>query len=261
MIAILYGIIVLLATALGATTGAGGGAIIKPVFDLLGVDNVTTIGVYSTVAVFSMCLSSLYKHAKSGQGFDKIIMLLLATGSLLGGYLGDCIFKGVTQSISNSKVTAIQSILLFLILLVVLLFTATKDKFPKYHIRNKILVFGFGLLVGALSVFIGIGGGPLNIIVLLGFMSMSAKESTAYSIGMIFFAQFPKIISIITLNQNATFNPVVIPIIVVAAILGGYIGTKINHLFTEKQVTMMYCLMMTGLLMTCLVNMVNNLSF
>lgn len=259
MIAILYGIIVFLATALGATTGAGGGAIIKPVFDLLGVDNVTTISIYSTIAVFSMCLSSLYKHAKSGLGFDKIIMMLLATGSLLGGYLGDQIFRLVTQSISNSKVTATQAILLFFVLLAVLVFTSNKDKFPKYRIRNKIFVFGFGLLVGALSVFIGIGGGPLNIIVLLGFMSMSAKESTAYSIGMIFFAQFPKIISIITLNQNATFNPVIIPIIVVTAILGGYIGTKMNHLFTEKQVTMMYCLMMTGLLITCGINIFTNL--
>ena len=149
--------------------------------------------------------------------------------------------------------------MLFFVLLAVLVFTSNKDKFPKYHIRNKIFVFGFGLLVGALSVFIGIGGGPLNIIVLLGFMSMSAKESTAYSIGMIFFAQFPKIISIITLNQNATFNPVIIPIIVVTAILGGYIGTKINHLFTEKQVTMMYCLMMAGLLITCGINIFTNL--
>ena len=140
MIAILYGIIVLLATALGATTGAGGGAIIKPVFDLLGIDNVTTISIYSTIAVFSMCLSSLYKHAKSGLGFDKIIMLLLATGSLLGGYLGDQIFKLVTQSISNSKVTATQSILLFFVLLAVLVFTSNKDKFPKYHIRNKIYI-------------------------------------------------------------------------------------------------------------------------
>ena len=108
MIAILYGIIVLLATALGATTGAGGGAIIKPVFDLLGIDNVTTISIYSTIAVFSMCLSSLYKHAKSGLGFDKIIMLLLGTGSLLGGYLGDQIFKLVTKSLNSSAALSVK---------------------------------------------------------------------------------------------------------------------------------------------------------
>ena len=91
----IYGIVIFLATALGATTGAGGGAIIKPVFDLIGVDSVATIGIYSTIAVFSMCLSSLYKHRKSGQGFDSKIMLTLSVGSLLGGYIGEQVFKKV----------------------------------------------------------------------------------------------------------------------------------------------------------------------
>lgn len=259
MIALLYGLIVLLATAIGATTGAGGGAIIKPVFDLIGMDNVTTIGIYSTVAVFSMCLSSLYKHSKSGQGFDKVIMLLLAIGSLSGGYLGDYLFKIVTQSINNSNVTAIQSILLFLVLLAVLMFTSQKEKFPRLYIRNNIAIVIFGLIAGTLSVFIGIGGGPLNIIILLGFMSMTAKEATAYSIGMIFFAQFPKIISILMFNQTSTVEPIIIPIIVVTATLGGYIGTKINHYFSERQVTTMYTLLMTSLLITCVVNIIQNM--
>lgn len=50
----IYPIVVFLATSLGATTGAGGGAIIKPVFDLIGIDNVTVISYYSTIAVFTM---------------------------------------------------------------------------------------------------------------------------------------------------------------------------------------------------------------
>ncbi|MDT2750086.1 sulfite exporter TauE/SafE family protein [Streptococcus parauberis] len=259
MIAIIYGLIVFLATTIGATTGAGGGAIIKPVFDLIGIDTVTIISIYSTVAVFSMCLSSLYKHAKSGKGFDKIIMLLLASGSLMGGYLGDKIFKFFTQTISNEKVTVTQSLLLFIVLVSVLIFTSNKEKFPSYHVRNKLAIFSFGVAVGALSVFIGFGGGPLNIIVLLGFMSMTAKESTAYSIGMIFFAQFTKIISIISHGNSVDYNPIVIPIIVITAILGGYVGTKINHLFTDKQVTLMYSILMTCLLVTCGINIVTNL--
>lgn len=73
---LLYPIILFLATALGATSGAGGGAIIKPVFDLIGIDNVTVIGIYSTFAVFSMCLSSIYKHSRSGlvQLYDKKLL-------------------------------------------------------------------------------------------------------------------------------------------------------------------------------------------
>ena len=187
--------IVLLATILGVITSAGGGSIINPVFDLIGIDNVSTIAVYSTIAVFSMCLSSLYKHANSGNQFDKIIMLLLATGSLTGGCSGDKILSLSTQTVSNSKVISSSVNITIFILLGVLLFTINREIFPRYKIRSKIVIFIFGLLVGTLSVFIGIGGGPLNVIVLLGFMSMTAKESTAYSIAMIFFLKFQKLLA------------------------------------------------------------------
>lgn len=259
MTAFLYGIIVLFATALGATTGAGGGAIIKPVFDLIGIDNASTIGIYSTIAVFSMCLSSLYKHSKSNQEFDKLIMFILAIGSLIGGYIGDEVFKRVTQSVSNSRVTATQSMMLLLVLVSVLLFTQFKERLPKLNIRNKVAIFGFGLGVGTISVFLGIGGGPLNVIVLLGLMSMTAKESTPYSIGMIFFAQIPKILIILFATPAGTFDIATVPIIASTAVIGGYIGTQINHKLSEKQVTMMYGLMMAGLLLTCTMNIFSNL--
>ncbi len=256
---LLYLIIILLATILGAITGAGGGSIIKPVFDFIGLDNAMTISIYSTIAVFSMCLSSLYKHLKSGGGFDKLIMIILASGSIIGGYIGDKVFQFATQSISNNKVTVTQSIFLFLVLLSVLLFTLYKDKIPKLRITNKILILIFGIVVGTLSVFIGIGGGPLNIIVLLGLMSMTTKESTPYSIGMIFFAQFPKIMSILSMAHMITFDLINVPLIAVVAISGGYIGTRINHKFSEKQVTVMYILMMVGLLMICMINILKNI--
>lgn len=254
----IYGIVIFLATALGATTGAGGGAIIKPVFDLIGVDSVATIGIYSTIAVFSMCLSSLYKHRKSGQGFDSKIMLTLSVGSLLGGYIGEQVFKKVVVLLDNNVVTRVQSFLLLFVLITVLLFTIRQSWFPKFEVKNKWTIFSFGMGVGALSVFLGIGGGPLNIIVLLGFMSMTAKESTPYSIGMIFFAQVPKILMIVMKGSSVGFNIQMVPIIIITAIGGGYFGTKINHLLKEKQVSFMYSFMMTLLLITCSVNIIKS---
>ncbi len=52
---IIYSIIVLCATMIGAITGLGGGIIIKPAFDVVGMDTTSMISVYSTVAVFTMC--------------------------------------------------------------------------------------------------------------------------------------------------------------------------------------------------------------
>lgn len=259
MYVLLYTLIVFLATALGATTGAGGGAIIKPVFDLIGIDTASTIGIYSTIAVFVMCLSSIHKHVKSGVQFKMNILLSLSLGSIFGGVLGELIFKQVIQSIPNSRVTLIQSILLFGIILMVTIFTQFSHKLPSLKVRNLPLLFIIGGIVGGLSVFLGIGGGPLNIIVLVGLMGNTPKGSAAYSIAMIFFAQIPKIFNILIHQSEYQFNPWLIPLIVIAAILGGNIGTRINHRFSEEQVKMMYLVMMVILLSTCVFNILKNI--
>lgn len=174
---ILYTLVVFLATVLGATSGAGGGAIIKPIFDMIGIDNATVIGMYSTIAVFAMCLSSIYKHSKNGMTFEKTILFGLSIGSLVGGIIGDWTFQQVTQLIPNQTVTFIQSIFLSIVLFLVLLFTRAKEYCPTYRLRQLPIIFLAGALVGALSVFLGIGGGPLNVIVLVGLMSLSTKDS------------------------------------------------------------------------------------
>ena len=148
---ILFTLIVLFATALGAVTGAGGGAIIKPVFDLVGMDTAGTISVYSTIAVFSMCLSSIYKHSKSGIVLQKKIMLGLSIGSLAGGLLGDTVFKVVTDSIPNERVTFIQSIFLFLVLFSVLIFTRFSERIPKAKWRNLFFSLAAGFAAGLIS--------------------------------------------------------------------------------------------------------------
>ena len=257
---LLYPIIVFLATALGATSGAGGGAIIKPVFDLIGIDNVTVIGIYSTIAVFSMCLSSIYKHSRSGMVFEKKILYGLSMGSVLGGLLGDSIFKQLTQEIPNHSVTLIQSILLFIVLLAVLLFTRFSHSLPPFQLQSLPIIFLLGLNVGALSVFLGIGGGPLNVIILVGLMGFTTKDSAPYSIAMIFFAQIPKIISLLLVDQAENFRWQLVPFLVISAILGGTVGTQLNRKLSNKQVNSIYSLMMAGLLLICVYNILSNIA-
>ena len=73
MIIILHSIIVLVATTLGAIAGLGGGVIIKPFFDTLGIFNTSTIAFYSSVAVLTMSVVSIIKQIKSGFSFSKSI--------------------------------------------------------------------------------------------------------------------------------------------------------------------------------------------
>ena len=60
----LYIIIAFVATLVGSLTGLGGGVIIKPVMDMVSDFPVETIGIISSITVFSMSLVSVYKHWK-----------------------------------------------------------------------------------------------------------------------------------------------------------------------------------------------------
>lgn len=145
-----------------------------------------------------------------------------------------------------------------MVLLLVLIFTRFENCFTRFHLTQLPIIFLAGLFVGAFSVFLGIGGGPLNVIVLVGFMSLTTKDSAPYSIAMIFFAQIPKIIKIMIASQPSSFKWQLVPLIIIAAIIGGNIGTRINRQFSNQQVNLIYSCMMAGLLIICLYNIVTN---
>ena len=91
MLYLIYTLVILTATSLGAVAGLGGGVIIKPLLDLVGAHDPAAINLYSSVAVFVMCCVSLAKQLRAGFAFDRRMVLSVAAGSLLGGIAGDFI--------------------------------------------------------------------------------------------------------------------------------------------------------------------------
>lgn len=251
---IIYSVIVLCATMIGAITGLGGGIIIKPAFDFVGMDTTSMISVYSTVAVFTMCLVSIYKRSRLGFHVHKNIALGLAFGSIVGGKIGDAVFLWAVEKVDSSLVSASQSIILFLLLGGIILFTLNKGKINTLDVTNLVAIVTIGLLVGIISVYLGIGGGPLNIALLVYFFSMKAKDAAAYSILMIFFAQIIKMGTVIRDFEKYNNVSLVILAIAIFAVLGGWIGTKIQSKLSHEAVEKMYLGLMVVLLLMNAIN-------
>lgn len=250
----LYTIIVLCATTIGAITGLGGGVIIKPLFDLLGADTATVIGFYSSVAVFTMCLVSIYKQLKQGFNFKLNILIGVSVGSLIGGYLGELIVGLATQSLTDNMVQRIQASLLFITLAIILLYAFYKGRIKHYAIDNWLVATVVGLSLGTISVFLGIGGGPLNVSLLLWLMSFTMKEAAVYSIATIFFSQLSKLGSMYLSGALLSFNLTILPYIMVAAIMGGYLGTLINQHLTNQRIEQLYNTLMVVLMLVSAIN-------
>lgn len=256
---IVYSLIILLATTSGAIAGLGGGVIIKPLLDLVGYHDATTIGFYSSLAVFTMCIVSLYKQIKSGFKFQIKTAVMISIGSLIGGLLGEKIFNITTSMFPNHIVKIVQASLLLLTLILIFIYSINKDNIKSYHVKNDLIIIFVGLGLGVISIFLGIGGGPLNVATLMLLFSQTMKEATVYSITTIFFSQISKLGTICLAGNIASFDLSFIPAILIAAVIGGYLGTRINQRINNKQIQKFYNLLILILIGVSIYNIVNNL--
>ena len=157
---ILLFLIAISASTIGAISGIGGGVIIKPVLDGFTSMSPATVSFMSCCTVLAMAVSSYIRGLKSSIKLDYHISLFLAFGAALGGVCGKTIFSLVTIN-----VTFIQSFLLLILNIGVFLYIKNKSKIATLNVQNSVISFIIGLILGVVSSFLGIGGGPINIAV------------------------------------------------------------------------------------------------
>lgn len=245
---LIYTVTVLIATLLGAIAGLGGGIIIKPVFDIFGYHNAISIGIYSSFAVLTMSIISIYKFLRQKVEINYSIVIYASFGGIIGGIIGEIFFKYLYVVYSSEIMKKIQSLALMLMLVLIISYAFNKEKFPTYKEKRKKIILLIGIVLGFVSVFLGIGGGPLNIFLLSIFFSFDIKESTCYSIAIIFFSQLSKIIFCIANSSIRNIDLSIVPLICISGVIGGFIGTNINRKFDNKKIEFTYLLLIIGLL-------------
>lgn len=238
MPAILF-LICLFASSVGAVVGAGGGVIIKPVLDMLGLLPVSTVSFCSGVTVMCMSICSLIRTRNNGVKLQIKTSTLLAVGAVLGGLVGKWLFEMVRSGFGNERTLgAIQAVFLTIITFGVLLYVCNKDRLPSKHVKNPVVTIVIGLLLGVISSFLGIGGGTSNVAVLFFFFSMDAKEAAKNSIYIIIFSQISSILTALISGTVPAFEWINLISMVCGgvggALLGAFITKRIDNTGVEK---------------------------
>lgn len=241
-----YLIIVLVcffSSVVGAICGIGGGVIIKPVLDATGVMAVTTVSFLSGCTVLSMSVVSLYKNLKAKHTFpfDKKFATVLALGGVVGGLTGKELYQGIISRLSDSsRVGAIQAFVLMIVTIGTLVYTVFKEKVHTRNLGNQAVIFVIGIILGIMSSFLGIGGGPINLVVLFYFFSMETKQAALYSIYVIMFSQISSLLSTVLKGNVPPFEPGILLIMIACGILGGLVGSRINKKIENKTVDKLF---------------------
>ncbi len=195
----------------------------------------------------------------------------------------------------KNKVGAVQAACLLIVTLGTLIYTIYKARIKTYHISNPvvcvcigvflgilssflgigggpinlvILFFFFsmttvvcvciGVFLGILSSFLGIGGGPINLVILFFFFSMTTKVAAENSLYVIFFSQLASLLSSLATRSVPDFQVITLIFMVVGGIAGGAFGRKVNKKIEDKTVDKLFIGLMVLII---LINIYNIIKF
>lgn len=253
---IIFFLICLGASVIGAICGIGGGVIIKPVLDAFGLMSVATISFLSGCTVLAMTTYSVIKSKMSGtSALQKGTSFPLAAGAAIGGLVGKNLFEYVKALSSNpDKVGMVQAICLLILTFGTLLYTLAKASIRTKEVKNVPVCVTIGFCLGICSSFLGIGGGPFNLVVLFYFFSMDTKTAAENSLYIIFFSQITSLLTSLVTKSVPAFEIPMLLFMVAGGIGGGMIGRKINQTIDEQKVTRLFLGLLVVIIGICIYN-------
>lgn len=254
-----YVIIILISvfsTLAGSICGIGGGIIIKPVLDSMQIMSVASIGFLSGITVLTMSLYSVGKAFAAKESKVKFkIGLPLSIGAIIGGMIGRQLFHYIQGLNSDmNKIGAYQSLILFVLTFGTLLYTWKKSSITTKNYSSKLICILIGLTLGLMSAFLGIGGGPFNLIFLSYFFSMDTKESAQNSLFIIMFSQLSSLLLTLSTGELPSFTFPLLLYMILSALLGAAMGRYFNKKIDNATVDKLFISIIVIILFICIRN-------
>ncbi len=253
---ILYFLVSFLSSIVGAICGIGGGVIIKPVLDMLQMGSASTINFLSGCTVLSMSVYSVARLLRSGEKrVDTVTGTPLAIGAAVGGLVGKALFNLLRSQFANGGVVSgVQASILGVITVGTLIYTVLKARISTHRCTGKVFCLIVGLLLGIMSSFLGIGGGPINLVVLGFLFSMDSKTAAANSLYIIVFSQFANLAATVLGGDIPEFEPLALILMVAGGVGGGIVGRMLNRKMDNRAVDKLFIALMSVIILICVFN-------
>ena len=241
---IVYFLMVMISDIIGSFSGMGGSIIIKPLFSMMSNYSLEIVIFCSNLSVLTMCLSSLYMSYREKDLALNKTSVSLTIGSFLGGIIGslalDFLFATVKSVVKPMQITLI-------ILAIILAIDYQLRGQPIKNIWTSIgQYFGLGFICGSVSVILGIGGGPINVWLLMLLAGISLKKATAYSLLAVFASIVTREIMSIPAAIHLHVPIHILIIFFIAAIFGGIGGILAKKYLKTSHYKVIYICTLIG---------------
>ena len=197
--------------------GIGGGTMLVPILLLLGYETKIAIGISIVQMVFSSIYGS-YLNNKKGT-----LDIAMVTTIGVGGFLGALSSGWIVARVSDNFLEIV--FLVFASFALLRLFFKTKEYHEQKEV-NKIVLLFIGLVLGAISMSIGVGGSLLLVPILVGFLHIPLKKATSAGLFFVVFSSVSGLISH-TISGHIDFKSGII--VGLASLFGVYFGIYLKH--------------------------------
>nr|WP_100591056.1 sulfite exporter TauE/SafE family protein [Campylobacter lanienae] len=225
--------------------GIGGGTILVPILLNLGFDIKSAIGI-SVLQMFMGAVFGSYINYKN----KKLVLndgIVVGIGGLLGAS-----FSGFI--VLNMPGIVLKLAVLFILFVAIIKFFQADVVNENPKDISKFIMFGVGVLVGAVAISAGIGGALFLTPIFVGFLKMDIKKAISIGLFFVIFSSFSGLISLANaglVDYKSGFT------IGIGSIIGVYFGVKFGHK-VDKNIQKRLAL---GLYIIMFILMVKNILF
>jgi len=226
--------------------GIGGGTILVPLLLILGYETKIAIGISVVQMVFSSVYGS-YLNNKKGT-LDIPMVLVIGVGGFIGALL-----SGSIVSYFNDE--ALEFIFLsFATFALLRLFFKTSEHRDQREV-SKLILLMIGILLGAMSMTIGVGGSIILVPILVGFLHVPLKKAISAGLFFVVFSSVAGLISHAMVGHVDYGSGVIIGI---ASLVGVYVGIhlkdKVDTVLQRRLLVGFYLAVVTYLIYRVFIN-------
>lgn len=259
---LIIAIVCFLASTLGPLCGIGGGVIIKPIVDSLGVMGMATTSFLSSLTVLTMSLSTLaqqgwgrLRHPERPAAPYPPTAIPLSVGAAIGGVGGKVVFNAIRGSLGSAEtIGAVQAAVLFALAAATVVYTLLRSRIRTLRVTGALPSALIGVVTGALWAFLGIGGGPFNLVILTLLFSEQTRDAARESILIIAFSQVASLVYTLASGSVPVFEPLMLVMMAVMAITGSVAGKRVAARISDRGTDVLYALTLVVVMLLCVRN-------
>ena len=181
----------------GLSVGLGSTTLLRPLLDVVSPLSPASVAMLCTMATLCAALISAFFALGKPLVLHQDELILLATGALLGGVLGDLASARFVAVIGRERVLFLQNALLFTVIALPTVYFGSLSRTLTPLALTRLMAFPVAFIVGTLGSFLAFGAEPLTLLLYFLLFDAENEEASLAALTVALFTMAGKLVTLL----------------------------------------------------------------